>query len=153
MQCADAPPAFVKINDLVAVANQLMTLRLKDDLWKSADKAWAPKDEEVLRGLQFIKGATGERQIVDAAPAQTDMRRCIANISHTRFQVYGLLIKNRKHLLYDSAPDISVPQRGIGDPWLKESISGRVHDGSAAFWFVLYDCEANRVVACGRRPD
>jgi len=153
VQASGEPSGFHAISTSMAVANQEMAAQLRQQLWPSATRAWEPKDEQVLDGLRFLKTVGGTKEIIGMAPRQTDMRPCIAAISQTRFQVYGFVIKNQKHLLYDSAPDISVPHHGFHDPWLKESISGRVYDGGATFWFVLYNCETGRVVACGRRPD
>jgi hypothetical protein len=151
--CADEPPVFDKINNSVAIANQSMALQLKGYLWESADGVWLPKEKEVLRALRFLNSTTGKRQIVETAPPHTDMRLCVAYISRTRFQVYGFVIKNRKHLLFDSAPDVSAPQLGYSDRWLQESISKGTWDGGAEFWSAGYDCDLKRVVASGRRPD
>lgn len=153
LQLSKANPGYQKVNSRIAVANDEMSATLKNQLWPSATRAWEPKAEQVLGGLLFLESEKGKNAITEAAHFGTDMHPCISKITKTRFQVYGFVVKDRKCLLFDSAPDISTPQVGLADQWLKEDIGQSVFDGGSAFWFVLLDLDDNKVIATGRRPD
>ena len=142
---------FVKINDRLAIAHTGMTLRLKNSLWPAATGVWKPTREDALTALRFLESPRGQQQIgVVASPV--DIGPSLNNIRRTRFQVYGLIIQNRKHLLFDSAPDVSEPRVGYPDRWLEQSISRSVYDGGASIWFALYDVDGKQVKAASRRP-
>lgn len=153
LQSSKANPGYQKVDSRVAVANHEMSAGLKSQLWPSATRVWEPKAKQVLGGLLFLESEKGKNAITEAAQFGMDMHPCISKITETRFQVYGFVIKGRKCLLFDSAPNISTPQIGVADKWLSESIAQSVYDGGSAFWFVLLDVDTSRVIASGRRPD
>jgi hypothetical protein len=149
---ARSEPRFVKISERIAVANKGMALKLKNSIWPSADGVWNPTKEEVLATLSFLESPAGQQQTLAVGSAKIDMSASLQSIRRTRFQVYGLIIKHHKHLLYDSAPDISELRVGYPDRWLEESVSQSVYDGGASIWFVLYDLDAKHTIATHRRP-
>ncbi|HKP03942.1 MAG TPA: hypothetical protein VJU77_11365 [Chthoniobacterales bacterium] len=140
--------ALSEIAPTIAVADQQLTLQLRQSLPPEAEGAWTPSRSQVLEVMAFVKSEVGKREILAKAAAGVRMEFSLKRIDQSRFQIFGLLIGGRKHMLIDATPlDSDAPEL-----WLKDRISQNVFDGGAAYWWVLVDSDSREVRSCGRRP-
>ncbi|HTG44375.1 MAG TPA: hypothetical protein VK633_07565, partial [Verrucomicrobiae bacterium] len=148
-----SPQLFVEIMPRVAVARKDGIAKLKKSIWPSADGTWVPSNEQVTGGLDYLNTPQGRTEIAAAARHGTDMMPSLERSAENRFQVYGLIINKKRCILFDAVP-LAIPiERRRPTLWLEQSLSRSSADGGSAFWWFLFDCDDQRVVASWRRPD
>ena len=146
-----AQKQFTMIKPEVVVANKELADELRKLTWQKADDTWVPTDAQVLNALERLKTPEGAAEVVASAIPGVDMRPSVRLVSTSKYQVFGLVLNHRNHILYDASPQNS-PLEGLGsDLWLKQIISANVHDGGLGYWFALYDVQAGRFVLSNHR--
>lgn len=146
--CLGADNAFREIAPDVAVAKPEFVEKMKEYLLH-AEHAWSPTDEQVLAALSLLRSERGKQAIVEKAGSEMRIEKSLQRLDKSRYQVFGVVIKGRRHLFVDATPlDSDAPEW-----WLTDCISRNVFDGGAAYWWVLVRAEPLTVVDCNRRPD
>ena len=131
--CLGADNVFREIAPDVAVAKPEFVEKMKEYLLH-AERAWSP---------------SGKQAVVKKAGPEMRIEKSLHRLDKSRYQVFGVVVKGRRHLFIDSTPlDSDAPEW-----WLTDCISRNVFDGGAAYWWVLIGVEPLQVVDCNRRPD
>jgi hypothetical protein len=139
---------LAEIRSNVAIADEQLTFRIKNRLNAATDGAWTPDPQVVLKALILANSEPAKRVIISKSPPGMPMDISLSRLDKSRFQVFGLLIDRRPHLLIDATPlDSDAPEL-----WLKDCISHHVFDGGPAYWWLLIDAGSMEIRSCGRRP-
>jgi hypothetical protein len=102
-----------------------------------------------VAAVSLIQSDDGQRDVIaKGLLLGWHMEPSLKRITKSRFQVFGLVIAGRKHLLVDATPlESDAPKL-----WLTDCISCNVYDGGAAYWWVLIEVDSMKVTSSGRRP-
>ena len=144
---------FVRVAPNLAMATERVTLELKRLAWKNLDGAWSPSQAEVQAAFDHLRTTQGNAEVLSTALPTMNMAVSLRRIPSSLFQVFGVINKGRKCLLFEALPKNDPIDPNDPNLWLKEIISVRVLDGGSAFWWVMYDVSSHRFVDCNRRPD
>jgi len=138
-----------EVTPTIAVADEHFTESIRASVISTASGSWSPNREQVLAAVSLIKSDRGQRDIVaKALLIGWDMGPSLKRITDSRFQVFGLVTAEGKHLLIDATPlESDAPEL-----WLTDCISCNVFDGGAAYWSVLIKIDSMEVTSAGRRP-
>lgn len=139
---------FTQVAKTVVVANEAFTRANISRLWPSASDAWTPKKQLVLEFFRELDSKSRRQEIIEASPSGVDMTPALAAFNECRFQVFGLVIKNKRFLLIDASPI----QSDGPDIWLKNCVSCSVFDGGSHYWSVLARGDTFKVISSGKRP-
>jgi hypothetical protein len=145
--CLGQEPAFTEIAPDIAVASKDFTAKNRHHLWADADGAWAPTPEQALAAFSLLRSERGKRAVMENTQ-WSRMEDSLRRLDKSRYQIFGLTLRGRRHLLVDATPlDSDAPEL-----WLTDCISCSVFDGGAAYWWVLVRVEPLAVIRSGRRP-
>ena len=153
MDVVGAEKQFTLIAPNVVLANDAMSAELKSSTWKTAEGTWSPTEADALTAVKHLRSDQAAKEILACSGRETKMDASLKRIDSSRYQVFGLIIDGGRKLLIEASPTQSSFDRFMPELWRKEIISVRVQDGGAGYWWVLYDVNSGRFVACNRRPD
>jgi hypothetical protein len=139
---------LVEASPTVAVADQILTERIRLWLNREAETSWTPNRKEALAAVSLIRSDRGQKEILAIAPSGVSMKPSLQRIERSRFQVFGLVIAGRRHLFVDATP----LESDMPELWLTDCISREVFDGGHAYWWVLVRADSLEITRCGRRP-
>jgi hypothetical protein len=147
-----AQKEFTLLTPEVVVASKELADELRSLSCPEANDTWVPTNSQVLEGFGRLHTKEGTAEIVASAIGGIDMGPSLKLVSLSRYQVFGLILDNRKQILYDASPKPPALENSETDRWLKQIISVRTQDGGLVYWWALYDVESGRFVASRRRP-
>jgi hypothetical protein len=147
-----AQKEFTQISPDVVIGSKELADELRTLSWQQAHDTWVPSEAQVLEGLNHLHTKEGIAEIATSAIAGIVMTPSLRFISVSRYQVFGLVFKDRMQILYDASPQKSSSENNENDSWLKQTLSVRVQDGGPVYWWALYDVQSHRFVASNRPP-